>query len=45
MRKNSDLEQDTLIPECSGSLFFVQVHPFPFQSIFETISKSLKQTH
>jgi hypothetical protein len=35
---NRDLEQISLILECSGSLFFVQVHPFPFQSIFETTS-------
>jgi hypothetical protein len=27
-----DLDQDTLIPKCSGSLFFVQVHLFPFNS-------------
>jgi hypothetical protein len=27
---NSDLEQDTLIPECIGGLFFVQIHLFPF---------------
>jgi hypothetical protein len=27
---NGDMEQDTLILECSGSLFFVQVDRFPF---------------
>jgi hypothetical protein len=27
-----DLELNTLIPECSGSLFFVQVHHFHFKS-------------
>jgi hypothetical protein len=27
---NKNLGQDTLIPKCSGSPFFVQVHFFPF---------------
>jgi hypothetical protein len=44
MREHStDLEQRSLIPECSGSLFFVQVHLYPFQSNFETTSLILKQ--
>jgi hypothetical protein len=38
-----NLELNTLIPECSGSLFVVQVH-FPFQCTFETTSSVLNQT-
>jgi hypothetical protein len=37
---STNLGQDTFIPECSGSPFFVQVH-FPFQYTFETVSRVL----
>jgi hypothetical protein len=37
-----NLELNTLIPECSGSLLVVQVH-FPFQCTFETTSSVLNQ--
>jgi hypothetical protein len=40
---NMNLELNTLIPECCGSLFIGQVH-FPFQWSFETTSSVLKQT-
>jgi hypothetical protein len=43
--KNSDLEQDTLIPGYNGSLLFVQVHLFPFNPYISLYQKSLKQTH
>jgi hypothetical protein len=38
-----NLELNTLIPECSGSLCVIQVH-FPFQCTLETTSGVLKQT-
>jgi hypothetical protein len=43
--KNRELEQETLISECSGSLLFVQVHLFPFNPSLRLYQKSLKQTH
>jgi hypothetical protein len=38
-----NLELNTLIPECSGSLLVIQVH-FPFQWSSEATSSVLKQT-